>query len=287
MKSSVPSKKELVTSEKKHVSRSSHVQSLTRALTILGKLSDHDGGLTLTELAHLCELPTSTTHRLLTTLENERFVRFNRTSNLWSVGVQSFVVGNAFARSRNFVPLAKTFMRHLMDQAGETVNLATQDQDEIVYLAQVECREIMRAFMRPGSRSPLHCSAVGKAILAAMPDIDRNRIIQGKRGTPEENHIFTPEFMKGLEDTRLLGYALDDEEQSIGMRCVASIIYDENGGPLAAISISGPTARITKARIPALGRLVQKTCIDITADFGGRLPIDINKSLQVTGTNKC
>jgi len=93
--------------------------------------------------------------------------------------------------------------------------------------------------------------------------------------------------MKGLEDIRLLGYALDDEEQSIGMRCVASIIFDENGGPLAAISISGPTARITNARIPALGRLVQKTCIDITADFGGRLPIDINKSLHVTGTNKC
>ena len=270
--------------KEKSVSRNSQVQSLTRALTILNKLSEHDSGLILTELAQICELPTSTTHRLLTTLENNRFVRFNRSSNLWSVGVQSFVVGNAFARSRNFVPLAKTFMRHLMDEAGETVNLAAQDQDEIVYLAQVESREIMRASVRPGSRVPLHCSAVGKAILAGMNEIDRNMIIQLKPNAPDENQIFTPEFIESLKKAKISGYAIDDEEQSIGMRCVASIIYDENGGPLAAISISGPTARITNARIPSLGRLVQKTCKDITAEFGGRLPLDINRPLHATGT---
>ena len=258
--------------------RSPQVQSLTRALVILEQLSEQDSGLTLTELAHICELPTSTTHRLLTTLENRRFVRFNRATNLWSVGVQSFVVGNAFARSRNFVPLAKIFMRHLMDQAGETVNLATQDQEEIVYLAQVECREMMRAFVRPGSRAPLHCSAVGKALLAAMPDAERNRITQGNK-----DGAYTPQFLKDLEDTKLRGYGLDDEEQSIGMRCVASVIYDENGGPLAAVSISGPTARITDERIPALGNLVRQTCKDITADFGGRLPSEINMPAAATG----
>jgi IclR family acetate operon transcriptional repressor len=285
MKPSAPSIKTHDKSKRKPADRSPQVQSLTRALTILEKLADHDGGLTLTELAHLSELPTSTTHRLLTTLEIKRFVRFKRTSNLWSVGVQSFVVGNAFARSRNFVPLAKIFTRHLMDQAGETVNLATQVQDEIVCLAQVECRKIMPAFVRPGSRAPLHCSAVGKAILAGMHDADRNWITQRKPGTLKEKHIFTPEFMKGLKDTQLSGYALDDEVQSVGMRCIASVIYDENGGPLAAVSIFGPTARITNARIPALGRLVHQTCKDITADFGGRLPSEIDPSLQATGTN--
>lgn len=284
MKSSGTLKENLDQLKKKSVSRKSQVQSLTRALTILTRLSEHDGGLILTELANLCELPTSTTHRLLTTLENNRFVRFNRTSNLWSVGVQSFVVGNAFGRSRNFVPLAKTYMRHLMDEAGETVNLAALDQDEIVYLAQVESHEIMRASVRPGSRVPLHSSAVGKAILAGMNDIDRTLITQLKPDTPKENQIYTPDFMKGLKGTQLLGYAVDDEEQSVGLRCVASVIYDENGGPLAAISVSGPTARITNARIPTLGRLVQKTCKDITAEFGGRLPLNINRPLHATGT---
>jgi IclR family acetate operon transcriptional repressor len=284
VKSAETSKKDLDQWEKKPASRSPQVQSLNRALTILGTLSEHDVGLTLTKLAHICELPTSTTHRLLTTLENKRFVRFNRSSNQWSVGVQSFVVGNAFARSRNFVPLAKTFMRHLMDQSGETVNLATQDHDEMVYLAQVECREMMRSFVRPGSRAPLHCSAVGKAILAAMHEVDRDRIVQRKLSSSEENHIFTPKFMKGLKDAQISGYALTDEEQSVGMRCVASVIYDENGGPLAAISISGPTARITDERIPDLGHLVKKTCMDITENFGGRTPLDINRPLQAVGT---
>ncbi|MHA1598321.1 MAG: helix-turn-helix domain-containing protein, partial [Alphaproteobacteria bacterium] len=115
--------------------RSPQVQSLSRALIILEKLSEHDAGLSLTELAHLCELPTSTTHRLLTTLENRRFVRFNRGSNLWSVGVQSFVVGNAFARSRYFVAMAKNLIRHQIDNAGETVKLATHDHEQIVYMA--------------------------------------------------------------------------------------------------------------------------------------------------------
>ncbi len=260
--------------KKKTSSRNPQVQSLTRALIILETLAIHDRGLSLTELARLGGLPTSTTHRLLTTLENRRFVRFNRTSNMWSIGVQSFVVGNAFARSRNYVPLAKIFMRHLMDQSGETVNLATQDQEEIVYLAQVECREMMRAFVRPGSRAPLHCSAVGKALLAAMPEVDRNRITQKDKA--DGTRVYSAEFLKGLNEVVLNGYALDDEEQSIGMRCVASVIYDENGGPLAAVSISGPKARITDDRIPALGELVQQTCKDITADFGGRLPSEID-----------
>jgi IclR family acetate operon transcriptional repressor len=280
LKLNVPPIKDLDKLEKKPAERNPQVQSLTRALTILGKLSELDSGSTLTELAHLCQLPTSTTHRLLTTLENKRFVRFNRTSNQWSVGVQSFVVGTAFARSRNFVTLAKTFMRYLMDQAGETVNLAELDHDEVVYLAQVECREILRAFVRPGSRAPLHSSAVGKAILAAMHDVDRDRLIQRKPVTHEEKQIFTPEFIRGLKDTQLSGYAIDDEEQSVGMRCVASIIYDENCGPLAAVSISGPAARITNARIPILGRLVRQACIDITTNFGGRLPLDLAQSLK-------
>ena len=264
--------------------RSPQVQSLTRALVILEILADHDSGLSLTELAGLAVLPTSTTHRLLTTLENKRFVRFNRSTHRGSVGVQSFVVGNAFARSRNFVPLAKIFMRHLMDQSGETVNLATQDNGEVVYLAQVECREMMRAFVRPGARSPMYCSAVGKALLAAQPEAEFERSVKQRSVVINDPNaiLLTPEFIKILNDVRRCGYALDDEEQSIGMRCVASVIYDENGGPLAAISVSGPTARITNDRIPILGALVNKTCGDITADFGGRQPDDIEVPRRVS-----
>jgi len=271
-------------SKLKTADRSPQVQSLTRALVILEILADHDSGLSLTELAGLASLPTSTTHRLLTTLENKRFVRFNRSTNLWSVGVQSFVVGNAFARSRNFVPLAKIFMRHLMDQSGETVNLATQDNDEIVYLAQVECREMMRAFVRPGARAPMYCSAVGKALLAAQPETEFRRSTRQRVHTADSPGAIslTPEFIAVLNEVRRCGYALDDEEQSIGMRCVASVIYDENGGPLAAISVSGPSARITVERIPILGALVNKTCRDITADFGGRLPGDIESPVRAS-----
>ena len=114
----------------------------------------------MTELAQQVGLPASTAHRLLLTLEQERYVRFQNDGRLWSIGVQAFVTGCAFIKTRSLIGLARPHLRRLMDDSGETVNLAVEDNGEMVYLAQVECRELMRVFARPGMRVPAHCSAV-------------------------------------------------------------------------------------------------------------------------------
>ena len=243
-------------------------------MAILNALAQHDYGMTLTDIAQTVGLALSTAHRLLTTLQQERFVRFDHASSLWFVGVQTFIVGNAFIRSRELVDAARPYMRRLMEESGETVNLAVEDQGEAIYLAQVECREMMRAFATPGGRVPLHSSAVGKALLAAWPDERVAKVLQ-KRGLAKltEKTIDTPAHLREqLDRVRAAGYALDDEEHAVGLRCVASVIFDEHREPVAAISLSGPMARITDRRVSLLGSLVTAAATEVTAELGGRKP---------------
>ncbi len=254
--------------------RSGQVQSLARAISLLNALTDEDYGLSLSDLAQKVGLAPSTTHRLLTTLQEERFVRFDLERNVWLVGVQAFVVGNAFVRSRDLIALSRPHMRNLMENSGETVNLAVEDQGEAIYLGQVECRQMMRAIAKPGGRVALHCSGVGKALLSGLQDVEINKIVD-RRGLSRftDKTVDTPaKLRQALSIARQQGYAFDDEENAVGLRCVAAVIFDEFGRPLAGLSLSGPTARITDERVPFLGSLVVKAASDITTALGGAKP---------------
>jgi IclR family transcriptional regulator, acetate operon repressor len=255
-------------------SRSDHVQSLVRALGIINQLAAAEEGATLTHLAERVGLAPSTAHRLLTTLEQERYVHFDHERRLWSVGVQAFVAGAAFLRTRNLVGIARPYMRVLMNESTETVNLAIEDEYEAVYLAQVECRQMMRALARPGARVPLYCSSVGKAILSAMPESDLDKALprQGMRRLTDKTITRKAALRDELALTRERGFAIDDEEHAFGLRCVASLVFDEWANAIAAISISGPTARISNERIASLGKLVRLKADEVTVQLGGALP---------------
>jgi IclR family acetate operon transcriptional repressor len=247
------------------------VQSLVRALALLNRISEApDEGATLTELAQQVGLPSSTAHRLLTTLEQERYARFDHDGRLWSIGVQAFVTGCTFTKTRSLVGLARPHMRRLMEDSGETVNLAIEDEGEAVYLAQVECRQMMRAFARPGSRVPLHCSAVGKAILSAVSDKSLSKILH-QRGMPRltVKTIKSPALLRAnLQHARVAGYAVDDEEHAVGLRCISAPIFDETGYVVAAVSASGPLARIVDERVAQLSALVLETARAISMEMG-------------------
>ncbi len=264
-------RQELRVPSKEILRASGQVQSLSRALKLLNALSYHGSGLSLSEVALEVGLPNSTAHRLLTTLQNERFVRFESERSVWLIGVQAFRVGSAFVRSRDVVTISRPFMRRLMEQSGETVNLGIADRGEVVYLAQVECQKMMRAISGPGGRARMHCSGVGKAILSHFTRDAAQKVLHGHELTRETSHTLTSfeALAQDLEVSRQQGYAIDDEENAIGLRCVAAAIFDEHGEPLAAISVSGPSARVTDQRIPALGELVHKVAEDITSELGG------------------
>jgi IclR family acetate operon transcriptional repressor len=260
--------------------RDGGVQSVDRALSIIETLAEDDEGYRLSDLAVRTGLSTSTVHRLLATLEKRRFVQFDRYESKWHVGAQSFAVGATFARRRNFVAQAMPYLRKLRDLTRETANLAVVDDESIIVLTRIESREIMRSLTKVGGRVAMVASGVGKAVLATYSDQDVNAIIR-RQGMPRltEKSIVRPgELFKELQTIRRQGYAVDDEEARMGLRCVAAVVYNDCGEPLAAISVSGMTSRVTDNRLPALGAIVREVAVELTLALGGAMPVTAQES---------
>jgi IclR family transcriptional regulator, acetate operon repressor len=251
--------------------RDGGVQSVDRALQIIETLAEDDEGYRLSDLAVRTSLSTSTAHRLLTTLEKRRFVQFDRTQSKWHVGARSFTVGATFARRRNFTAQAVPYLRKLRDLTRETANLAVVDDEAIVVLTRMESREIMRSLTKVGGRVAMVASGVGKAVLATYSDEDVSAIIR-HHGMPRltEKSIVRPgDLFRELAAIRRQGYAVDDEEACMGLRCIAAVVYNDCCEPLAAISVSGMTSRLTDDRLPALGRIVREVAAELTLALGG------------------
>jgi IclR family acetate operon transcriptional repressor len=251
--------------------RTGLVQSLSRALGLLDSLAESPDGISLSDLSQQVGLSVSTTHRLLTTLEQQRYVRCDPATRRWSIGLQAFIVGSVFVKARDLLEIARPRMRGLMEESGETVNLAVLDGGEVIFLAQVECRQMMRALAPPGVRVPLHCSSLGKALLAALPEAEIGRILR-QHGLPRltpKTVTTVARLRADLAQARERGYALDDQEHSIGLRCVAAAVFDEHREQVGAVSLSGPAVRIPDERVAILGDLVRKTAASITAAYCG------------------
>lgn len=207
-------------------------------------------------------------------MEQERFVRFDRERATWLVGVEAFAFGSGFVQSRDVVAIARPFLRTLMEESGETVNLAIHDEYRALYMSQFESRHMVRIIANPGQRVHLHCSAVGKVLLAFMAEGDLEKTLgelQLVRLTTKT--IVSPERLRSeLETVRTCGYSTDDEEHTADVRCIAAAIFSESSLPVAAVSLSGPKMRIPDDRMSSLGALVHRVAGQITAEFGGRPP---------------
>ncbi len=239
--------------------RDGGVQSVDRALSILATLAEDDEGYRLSDLAIRTGLSTSTVHRLLATLEGRRFVQFDRAQSKWHVGSRAFTVGATFARRRNFTTQAIPYLRKLRDLTRETANLAVVDDEFIIVLTRMESREIMRSLTQVGGRVAMVTSGVGKAVLATYSDEDVGAVIRhhGMPRLTEKSIVRPSDLFKELEKIRRQGFALDDEEACMGLRCIAAVVYNDCAEPLAAISVSGMTSRLTDQRLPEVGQIVR------------------------------
>ncbi|GAA3909706.1 glyoxylate bypass operon transcriptional repressor IclR [Halomonas cibimaris] len=251
-----------------------HSQSLVRGLKLMEQISASPQGLSLSELADMAGLAPSTAHRLLQALQSQGFVTQENEQGLWRIDVKAFRIGNSFLEARDVIATGRPYLRQLTRITGETANLGIRDGATAVFLAQQESPQMMRMITRLGSRAPLHASGVGKALLAWIPDDERARLLAGRELTRvTHNTLYTaPALKEEMARIRAQGFACDREEHAIGLHCVAACVYDERATPLAAISVSGPMARIPEARLIELGALVQDTAAEITAQLGGRVP---------------
>ena len=246
-------------------------RALDRALALLQDVAAHPQGRALGDLAATAGLAPSTVHRLLSGLAERGFVAQDKERGLWFVGVGAFTVGAAFLKVRDVVAIARPAMRRLMERAGESVNLAVRDADQAVYLSQVECRQMMRALAAPGGRAPLHASGVGKALLMALPEAELSAVLARLSLDALTARTLTDPgaLMQDLARARGRGYAVDDEEHAVGLRCVAAPIRNEYGETVAAISLSGPQARIGDSRLLDLGILIAATAAEVSGEYGG------------------
>jgi IclR family acetate operon transcriptional repressor len=249
------------------------VQSLDRAITLLEALAGGEG-LPLSEIARQTDLPPSTVHRLLTTLHRRGLVGHDTEAGLWTVGVGLFRVGSAYLRIRKLPEIARPVIRQLLAEVGETVNVCMLDRRELVCVAQAESHAAVRAFFRLGHRLPIHASAAGKAILAAASEPLRRELLADaslQRFT-ERTHGTEAALLDEVGRTGRRGWAIDDEEHTVGMRCVAAAIRDEWSEPAGAISISAPTVRMAEDRAAALGDIVKAKAALLTELYSGRRP---------------
>lgn len=245
---------------------------MTRGLKLLEYISEAQGNVALTDLAQQAGLPNSTTHRLLTTMQQQGFVRQVGDLGLWTIGSHAFVVGSSFLQSRNLLAMVHPTLRRLMEESGETVNLAVLDTSEYqaIIIDQVQCTALMRMSAPIGGKLPMHASGAGKAFLATLPDDQVTKLLHKKGMHTYTPHTLTPHNLKeGLAQIRKQGFSFDDEEHALGLRCVAACIFDEHREAFAAISISGPVSRITDDRVIELGALVIHAAKEISLAYGG------------------
>ena len=255
--------------------RSGHTQSVSRALSLLSKLAEEPQGLNLSELARRVKLAPSTAHRLLTTLQLDRFVRFEE--GRWLVGFQAFNVGSSYMRSRDISHMARPYLRMMMQETGETSNLALMENNgnSLVYVSQVECPQLMRALSKPGVKAPWTCSAVGKICLAYLKPEIASQIIKQSGFTQftRKSIMDEPVFLREITKAKKLGFAVDEEENSDGLRCIASPIFDSNSSVIGALSVSGPSVRIEEQKLPSFGRVTLRTAKELTRALGGIWPV--------------
>ncbi|WP_219416697.1 IclR family transcriptional regulator [Pseudonocardia nigra] len=218
------------------------VQSVERVLDLLEAMADAGGVAGLSDLAASSGLPLPTIHRLVRTLVDRGYVR-QEPSRQYALGPRLIRLGES--ASRMVGTWAAPHLTRLVDALGESANLALFDGGQVVYVAQVPGRHSMRMFTEVGRRVSPHCTAVGKAILAQLPPA---RVHDVLRRTDFVAHTPTTitdpaTYLQALDQVREQGHAMDEGEQEIGVRCVA--VGLDSGPAPAALSISGPTTRMT------------------------------------------
>ena len=262
------------TSEKDGQEKGGTVQAVERALELLELLAAHPQGARLSELAQEAGLAPSTAHRLLTTLERRGFAQFGTANRHWHIGRKAFTVGIAYTRWQNFIAAATPFLRRLRDLSRETANLGVLEEGEVITVAQVESREIIRAIASPGGRAPVMNSGMGKAIIASWPDEAIETLVQrhGLRAATEHSLRTLAAVKAEIALTRARGYAVDHEEFTIGMRCVAAVVWSPFGEPVGALSVSALAARLRQEDMAAMGQNVRRLAAELTEIMGGKAP---------------
>ena len=226
------------------------IQVLDRALAILNLLSAEGPDLSLGEISDKIELHKSTVHRLIMVLERHKLIERNSVNGRYRLGLKLFELGTRAVSQLDLRERARPVLERLVLETSETVHLGILDEGEVLYLDKVEPARSVRMSSSVGRRNPVHCTAMGKSILAWLPESQVEAIVRrhGLKAMTANTITSFLDLKAELGAIRERGYAVDNEEIEEGVRCVGCVVRDFSGGSVAAISVSGPAFRISREK---------------------------------------
>lgn len=251
---------------------SKRIQSIDRAVMVLKCFSEKSRELKLSDVANELGLNKSTVHGIITTLKYHGLIDQNEENQKYRLGLYLLELGNIISNSLDIRKIAAPIINDICSKIEETVHLGTLDNMEVVYIDKQESNQSMRIFTTIGTRNPAYCTGIGKSMLAY---VEPELLI---KSLPEKLEKITPntitekaELLNELNFIRENGYALDNEENIEGLTCIASPIFDHTGCAKYAISVSGPTIRMTKDKIAETIKLVKDSTVEISSRLGYRV----------------
>lgn len=240
------------------------IRSLARGLQILQFLADSPADVSVTELAALLRVDKASASRLVATLAFYGYVEKDRSTRRCRLGPRLIMLGRRHLNQLPLHEIAAPYLQTLMERTGECAHLGVPAQGRVLYIGQAESPATLRANVPIGQTAPLHCTALGKALLAfGLLDMPADL----ERFTPRT--ITEPERLaRHLARVHRQGYAVDDEEFDPGVRCLAAPIFDYRSQVAGAIGISGPTTRMTDRLLPRLARIVMEVASQLSERMG-------------------
>jgi IclR family acetate operon transcriptional repressor len=256
---------------KKVTAAANSVAVIEKALDLLECLSDGQPR-TVAELSGAAGISKAAAYRILHSFERRGLVVSYERVRRYTIGHGLLAYAETARRSDRLLATCRPVMRELWTHSGETVNLGIRSQDRVLYLEVIESSRGLRATGQAGSLDALHSTALGKAMLSRLPDGDLARIIGRAELKARTVHTVTEPvtLLRSIGKARSDGFAIDDEENEIGMRCVAAPIVGADGQPIGALSISGPTSRMTSDIVEALAEQLRAGCSRIADDLSLR-----------------
>ncbi|GED69351.1 IclR family transcriptional regulator [Brevibacillus reuszeri] len=243
------------------------VKSLDRALQIFEVLGSRRGGYGVTEISKEIGLNKTSVYRMLSTFVRHGYVE--QDAEKYKLGYKVLELSSALLESIDLRTEAKPFLKELGNVTNEVIHLVVYDRGEVVYIEKLEGNETLRMHSKVGTRAPMHCTGFGKVIMAYLPSAEVAKIIDRQ---PMEAYTINTivdknELLENLQEIKRKGFAYDLEENELGISCIAAPIFEHTGKVVAAVSISGPTMRMTTERLAEL----QEHIMDIANKISGRL----------------
>ena len=246
------------------------IQTVSQALDLLEQFQKGDTELGITDLSNLLNLQKNKVFRLIATLESRHYIEMNSSTGKYSLGSKTRKLGQAAIQQVNFLNHARPVLRSLKEQSGETCYFSVIKYAHIYYLDGIETDLPVRVVHRIGSRSPLHCTAAGKVQLAYLSPDELHQFFSTQelaRFTPRTTTNMTA-LQEELVSIAAQGYAIEDQEHDCGVIEVAAPVFDGSGTIVGALSISGPTMRVTGSRVKELVPLVCREATRLSGKIG-------------------